>query len=98
MLRAVCGSFSEIFGRKNVLLAVIVVFLIGSILCARSTSMEMLVASRTIQGIGGGGLLTLVEVIMTDMIPIAERGAFMGLIALVWATGTAIGKFAFSSF
>ena len=53
--------------------------------------MEMLVASRTVQGIGGGGLLTLVEVIMTDMIPIAERGAFMGIIALVWATGSVVG-------
>ena len=53
--------------------------------------MEMLVASRTVQGIGGGGLLTLVEVIMTDMIPIAERGAFMGIIALVWTTGSLVG-------
>lgn len=52
----------------------------------------MLVASRTLQGIGGGGLLTLVEVIMTDMIPIAERGAFMGIIALIWATGSVVGN------
>lgn len=51
----------------------------------------MLVASRAIQGVGGGGLLTLVEVIMTDMVPIAERGAFMGIIALVWSTGGVVG-------
>jgi MFS family permease len=51
----------------------------------------MLVASRTIQGIGGGGLLTLVEVIMTDMVPIAEIGAFMGIITPVWATGSVLG-------
>jgi MFS family permease len=92
ILTIVYGSFSEIFGRKKVLLAIIVIFLVGSILCARSTSLEMLVASRTLQGIGGGGLLTLVEVIMTDMIPIAERGAFMGIIALIWATGSVVGN------
>jgi MFS family permease len=57
--------------------------------------MEMLVACRTLQGVGGGGLLTLVEVILTDMVPIAERGAFIGIIALVWATGSVLGTLAF---
>jgi MFS family permease len=63
---------SEIFERKRVLLAIILIFLVGSIMCTRSMSIEMLVASRAIQGVGGRGLLTLVEVIMTDMVPIAD--------------------------
>jgi MFS family permease len=53
--------------------------------------MEMLVASRAVQGIGGGGLLTLVEVVVTDLVSIAERGAYMGIISLVWALGCVLG-------
>src|SRR6266496_2911845 len=89
---SVWGSISEIFGRKQVLLSVIIVFLTGSILSSRSTSLEMLVAGRTVQGIGGGGLVTMVEVIMTDMVPLAERGGYWSILALVWAIGSVVGK------
>jgi MFS family permease len=88
----VWGSLSEVFGRKNVLLYVIIVFLTGSIISARSMSMEMLVAGRTVQGMGGGGLITLVEVAMTDMIPLAERGVYWSMLAFVWLVGSVIGR------
>ena len=86
------GSISEIFGRKQVLLSVITVFLVGSIVSSRSTSLEMLVGGRTVQGIGGGGLVTMVEVIMTDMVPLTERGGYWSILALVWAIGSVVGK------
>jgi MFS family permease len=87
----VWGSLSEIFGRQHTLLAIIITFSVGSILCARSTSMVMLVASRAVQGIGGGGLITLVEVTLTDLVPLAERGAYLGIMAVIWAMGSVIG-------
>jgi MFS family permease len=52
----------------------------------------MLIAGRTLQGIGGGGLVTMVEVIMTDMVPLAERGGYWGILALVWTVGSVVGK------
>lgn len=86
------GLLSESFGRKNVLLYVIIVFLTGSIISARSISMEMLVAGRTIQGLGGGGLITLVEVSITDLIPLADRGMYWSFLALVWLVGSVVGR------
>jgi MFS family permease len=71
---------------------VIIVFLIDSVLSSLSTSMEMLVAGRTVlQGIGGGASVTIVAVIMTDMVPLAERGAYSSILALVYAIGSVVG-------
>jgi MFS family permease len=60
--------------------------------------MVMLVASRALQGVGGGGLITLVEVTITDLVPLAERGAYLGIVGLIWALGTVIGISVFVRF
>ena len=44
------------------------------------------------QGIGSGGLVTMVEVVITDMVPLAERGGYFSILALVWAIGSVVGK------
>jgi MFS family permease len=85
------GTFSEIFGRRNLLIISLFWFLLGSILCSTSTYMGMLIGSRVIQGIGGGGMIALVEVTVTDMTALSERGAFAGIVALAWALGTVVG-------
>jgi MFS family permease len=77
---------------------VITVFLGGSILSSRSMSLEMLVAGRTLQGIGGGGLVTMVEVVVTDIVPLAERAGYFSVLALVWAIGSVLGRASFSLF
>jgi len=53
--------------------------------------MVMLVVSRAVQGIGAGGMATMVEIIMTDLVPLAERAIWWSGLALVWAIGTAVG-------
>ena len=83
-LIAVWGNLSEIFGRKYIILSAILIFLGGSITSSRSMSLETLIAGRTLQGIGGGGLVTMVEVVITDMVPLAERGGYCSILALVW--------------
>lgn len=60
------GKISDIFGRKPVLLAANVVFMVGSLVAALSTSIGMLIAARAIQGIGGGGLVTLVNICISE--------------------------------
>jgi MFS family permease len=62
-LQPVYGRLSDIFGRKSVLLGSLVIFMLGSLACALSTSMIMLIIFRAIQGIGGGGILTLALII-----------------------------------
>ncbi|KYQ93386.1 major facilitator superfamily protein [Tieghemostelium lacteum] len=85
------GKFSDIFGRKPMLLFSLSVFLIGSILCATSYSLLMLIASRAVQGIGGGGLMSAVMIVMAEIVPLRERGKYQGLLGAVYAVSSVVG-------
>jgi fucose permease len=61
------GKFSDIFGRKPIMLVANIVFLIGSLICALSINIKMLLAGRVIQGIGGGGLIILANICVSDL-------------------------------
>ena len=85
------GKFSDIWGRKPILLGASVIFFIGSLLAAVSVSIQMLIAARAIQGIGGGGLIILVNICISDLFSMRKRGAYFGMIGMVWAFASAIG-------
>jgi MFS family permease len=68
-----------------------VVFLFGSILCGCAQGMDWLVAARVVQGLGGGGCLTLTTVIISDITTLRERPKFLAMGAFAWALGTNIG-------
>ncbi len=85
------GKFSDIWGRKPILLVASAVFFIGSLLAAVSVSIGMLIAARAIQGIGGGGLIILVNICITDLFSMRNRGAYYGIIGMVWAFASAVG-------
>jgi MFS family permease len=85
------GKVSDIFGRKPMLLAANVIFFIGSLLAAVSVNIGMLIAARAIQGIGGGGLIILSNIVIGDLFPLRIRGAFYGVIGAVWAVASSIG-------
>ncbi|KAE8372865.1 major facilitator superfamily domain-containing protein [Aspergillus bertholletiae] len=85
------GSFSNIFGRKPVVLIALVFFLVGAIVSGTSTNLPTLLIGRSIQGVGGGGIITLIEIIITDLIPLRLRGQYFGLIGSMLGIGSAIG-------
>ncbi|KAF4971795.1 hypothetical protein FSARC_1488 [Fusarium sarcochroum] len=85
------GKISDIFGRKPVILAAAVIFWIGSLLCAVSNGMAMLIASRAIQGIGGGGLIVLPNIAISDLFSMRNRGMYFGILGMVWALASAVG-------
>ncbi|TGO20043.1 hypothetical protein BTUL_0001g00500 [Botrytis tulipae] len=87
----VWSKVSDIFGRKAILLIANFVFLIGSLIAALSHSVGMLIAARAVQGLGGGGIITLVEISVGDMFSQRQRGLFYGIYGAVWAFATAIG-------
>ena len=64
-MQPIYGRLSDIFGRKVVLLGSLLIFLIGSLACALARSMIQLIVFRAIQGIGGGGILSLSMIIST---------------------------------
>ncbi|KAL5088720.1 hypothetical protein Trisim1_006406 [Trichoderma cf. simile WF8] len=85
------GSISDIFGRKWVMVFAIAIFLLGSILCGCAQNMNWLVAARVVQGLGGGGCLTLTTVILSDITTLRERPKYLSMGAFAWALGTNIG-------
>lgn len=85
------GKLSDIFGRKPMILAAAVIFWIGSLLCAVSVNMGMLIGSRAFQGVGGGGLVVLPNIAVSDLFSIRNRGMYFGIFGMVWALASAVG-------
>ncbi len=72
------GKFGDLFERKRVFMAAIVVFLIGSALCGMSRSMTELIFFRALQGIGAGGIMVGVMAVLAVLVPPRERGRYTG--------------------
>ncbi|KAJ3518536.1 hypothetical protein NM208_g14482 [Fusarium decemcellulare] len=85
------GKVSDIFGRKPIILLAGATFFIGSLLCGLSKSMPMLIAARAIQGIGGGGLIVLPNICISDLFSMRNRGLYFGLLGGVWSISSAVG-------
>lgn len=87
----VYGKLSDTFGRKPVLVAGIVLFLAGSLLCATAWNMAALIAFRVVQGLGGGALQGTVQTIAADLYPLKERPKIQAKLSTVWATSSVAG-------
>jgi len=88
------GKAGDLYGRKRVFQLAIVVFLVGSVLCGAAQNMYQLIAFRGIQGIGGGGLISLVFAIIGDVIPPRERGRYQGYFGGVFGLSSVVGPLA----
>jgi EmrB/QacA subfamily drug resistance transporter len=88
------GKAGDLYGRKRVFQLAIVVFLVGSALCGASQNMYELIAFRGLQGIGGGGLISLVFAIIGDVISPRERGRYQGYFGAVFGISSVIGPLA----
>jgi EmrB/QacA subfamily drug resistance transporter len=87
------GKFSDVFGRKVMLIIGVCLFLIGSWLSGASQDMNQLIAFRTIQGLGAGALFPIVMAIIGDLYSPRERGRFQGLFGAVFALSFIVGPF-----
>jgi Major Facilitator Superfamily len=85
------GKLSDIFGRKACLLFAYLVFGIGSLFCGIAQNINQLIAARAFAGIGGGGMTTIVSILLSDIVPLRDRGTWQGYINIVYATGAATG-------
>ncbi|MGX9347319.1 MDR family MFS transporter [Microbacterium sp. KNMS] len=85
------GKLADLVNRKTLMLIALAVFVLASAGAGMSTSAEMLIAFRALQGLGGGGLAALSQVLMADIISPRERGKYMGLFAGVMAVATVGG-------
>lgn len=91
IVTAIVGKLGDLFGRKAVFGTAIVFFLGGSVLCGIASSMEMLVASRALQGIGGGAIMVTATALIGEVIPLRDRGRYQGALGAVFGVTTVIG-------
>ncbi|RYO74664.1 hypothetical protein DL764_010768 [Monosporascus ibericus] len=85
------ATVSDIFGRKACLYAGYLLFAAGSLLFALAPNMAAVTTGRMLQGLGGGGLNVLGEIIVTDMTTLQERSLYLGLMALPVTAGSILG-------
>ncbi|KAF7508972.1 hypothetical protein GJ744_008528 [Endocarpon pusillum] len=85
------ASFSHIFGRKPLILLAITFFLAGSLIGGLANDFTLLLIGRSLQGVGGGGITALTEIIITDLVPLRLRGQWFGIISAMWSVGSVSG-------
>src|SRR5262245_7017366 len=84
------GKLSDIYGRRKVMLSALGLFMLGSVACALAPNMLLLILCRGLQGLGGGGIVPLVQATVADAVAPRERGRYQAYIGTVWiAAGTA---------
>lgn len=85
------AQVANMFGRRNPMLVAIALFILGSGLAGGATSSTMLIAARTVQGLGTGGLYVLSDIIICDITPPRYRGPFLSAVLSTAAIGTTVG-------
>lgn len=85
------ATLSDVFGRRELLIVSTVLFTAGTIIGCASQTFIQLLAGRSFQGVGGGGIIALTNVIFADIVPLRQRPRYWSLIQLTWAFGTMAG-------
>lgn len=85
------GRLSDLVGRKPLFFFAIITFLFGSAMCGAAQNIVWLCCCRGVQGIGGGGVISLVQVVVSDIVELRKRGAFQGLFGAVWGIASVVG-------
>ncbi|KZT58571.1 MFS general substrate transporter [Calocera cornea HHB12733] len=96
MLSSTCsaplyGKLADLIGRKKVLYFSIVTFLFGSAMCGAAQNFIWLAACRGVQGIGGGGIIQLVQITVSDIVPLEVRGKYAGFLGAMWGIASVVG-------
>src|ERR1700693_3503561 len=87
----VFGTLSDIYGRRAMIITALSLFIAGSILCALAPNMPVLILARGLQGLGGGGIMPVVQTVISDVVTPRERGQYQAYFSGVWVAGGIAG-------
>lgn len=85
------GKLSDLYGRRNIYLAAMTLFLTGSVLCGQAQSMPQLIFARALQGIGAGGIAPLAFILIGEMFTLEQRAKMQGFFSGVWGVSSIAG-------
>ncbi len=85
------GQLADVFGRKGPLLILTALFALGSGISGGANGIGMLIAGRTVQGLGAGGIFVLVDTVVCDLVPLQQRAKYLGLVRVFGAIGFPLG-------
>lgn len=85
------GRLGDSFGRRRMMVIALCIFMLASALCALAPSFELLLAARVLQGLGGGGLMTLAQAVVGEHVPPRQRGSYQGYLSANIVAGSTIG-------
>lgn len=85
------GRLSDVWSRKLVLFIGLAIFFIGSLAASLAQTATQLIVFRAFTGVGGGGLVTLAQMVVSDIVPLRERGKYQGIMGSVVAIANGIG-------
>ncbi|OSX59201.1 hypothetical protein POSPLADRAFT_1075481 [Postia placenta MAD-698-R-SB12] len=85
------GRLADILGRKGAMLLALSLFGVGTFLCGLAPSMDALIVARAVAGMGGGGVMTVSSVAVTDLIPLRQRGLYQGMTNILFGLGAGLG-------
>ncbi|GAC1536650.1 MAG: MDR family MFS transporter [Herpetosiphon sp.] len=85
------GKLADMYGRRPIYMIALSLFLIGSLLCGRATSMGQLIGYRTVQGLGAGGLLPMAFIVIADLFNFEQRARMQGWFSGVWGVSSIVG-------
>lgn len=85
------GKLGDLYGRRRMILGGTAIFTAASVFCAAAQSMEQLVIARVIQGIGAGGMVSVSQAILGDLVPPRERGRYQGYFSSMYAAASVAG-------
>lgn len=85
------GKLSDSFGRRRLLMVAITLFIAASVACAMAQTLGQLILFRALQGVGGGGLMSLAQAAIADVVAPRQRGRYQGYLATVWAVASIAG-------
>src|SRR3977135_768630 len=80
----VFGTLSDIYGRRAMIIVALRLFVAGATLCALAPNMTVLIVARGLQGLGGGGILPIVQTVISDLVTPRERGQYQAYFSGVW--------------
>ncbi|TGJ86270.1 hypothetical protein E0Z10_g2472 [Xylaria hypoxylon] len=79
--------------RRWVTLVIVAIFTLGSGICGGANNGAMLIAGRTVQGVGSGGIIMVIDIIVSDLVPLRQRGKYMAVVLAIYGVGTTLGPF-----